>query len=276
MITWLASYPKSGNTWLRALIEAWHFGRVDINAILTSSGDNDPYPYQAVAPLPLSELPVEEKLMLRPAALLHMGKIYHRRPLLLKTHHANIHTSGVDLVPEPVTARAVYMVRDPRDLVISMASHMGIGIDDAIERMARDNWTIGRSDKPPHVLTDWSGHVRSWHEEAEFPVFTVRYEDLLENPAGTFAQVLEFMGWKTDRERLVAAVQAADFKNLWRQEEEHGFTEASQKAERFFRHGTAGHWRNVLTSGQAARIESDHGETMRAMGYEAADQAEAA
>lgn len=267
MIIWLASYPKSGNTWMRALIEAWHCGSVDINAMRYSSGDNDPYPYQVVAPVPLSELPVEEKLMLRPAALLHIAKIYHRRPLILKTHHANIHTSGVDLIPPPATAAAVYIVRDPRDVCISLAAHMGKSIDEAIERMSRPNYTIGRNDKPPHVLIDWSGHVASWTEDLEFPCITVRFEDLLADAAGTFFQVLRLLGWSGPREKLIAAVNAARFNELWRQEEAHGFTEASKKTGRFFSHGTAGHWRNILTPAQAEDIETDHGEVMRKLGY---------
>jgi len=267
MIIWIASYPKSGNTWIRALIEAWHLGEVDINNMRISSGDNDPYPYQIVAPLPMAELPIEEKLMLRPAALLHMAKIYHRRPLLLKTHHANINTSGIDLIPPPVTAKAVYIVRDPRDTAISIAEHMGLSIDDAIARMAQDNWTIGRSDKPPHVLTDWSGHVSSWTNGDKFPIITVRYEDLLTDPVGSFSQVLKFLGWTTTRQRLLEAIDAAIFENLQEQETEHGFNESSPKTERFFCRGTSGHWRKLLSNGQAEHIECDHADIMHKLGY---------
>lgn len=267
MIGWIASYPKSGNTWMRALIEAWHLGEVDINDMRISSGDNDPYPYQIVAPVPIAELPIEEKLMLRPAALLHMAKIYHRRPLLLKTHHANIRTCGVDLIPPPATEWGIYLVRDPRDLVISLADNMGLTLDDAIERMERENWTIGRNDKPPHVLTDWSNHVTSWTDAEEFRVCTVRYEDMVIDPAGTFAQVLGFLNWRGTREKLIGAVEQAAFDKLWRQEESRGFKEGSPKAQRFFRHGTAGHWENILTPRQAARIESAHVDVMRRFGY---------
>jgi aryl sulfotransferase len=116
-------------------------------------------------------------------------------------------------------------------------------------------------------LLTWSGHVMSWVDDADFPVHVMRYEDMLCQPQATFAAAMRFAGLPNDAARLHKALTFSHFALLQAQEYAHGFKEKPATAALFFRQGTMGAWRDVLTNRQMARLIRDHGEVMRRFGY---------
>lgn len=125
-IVWLASYPKSGNTWVRLFLANYraHGLKINPNSLPTefTISDTRDRDYHAVSPYPVEKMSHLEILMLRGAALLHAMASVHERPMFCKTHAANAVLNGYRLFPPPVTAASVYIVRDPRDVAVSFLS----------------------------------------------------------------------------------------------------------------------------------------------------------
>ncbi len=98
----------------------------------------------------------------------------------------------------------------------------------------------------------------------------IRYEDLLASPATAFRNVLTFLGWGTARKRIEHAVEQTRIARLARREADDGFAERSDKSGsgRFFRHGRAGRWNDVLSPPQVDTVCREHGAVMRRVGYE--------
>lgn len=266
MIRWLASYPKSGNTWMRLLMMAYEHGDAfDINRRYRSyKQDTSESFYKRISPVPLEKLTEGEYHALRPAALVNMVHDV-KGPLMLKTHCANITLDRTALIPRGLTECALYVVRDPRDVAVSLADHLGVSIDAAIDVMADQKRTLGTAGKI-QVISSWSVSVQSWFSSA-FPTYILRYEDLKADTAGHFEKVAKFFGIVPDRLRIARAVAATSFDRLQAAEKEAGFKAKSGHQERFFRSGVAGGWKGTLSPAQARKIETEHREAMELCGY---------
>ena len=274
-IVWLASYPKSGNTWFRAFITAL-FGEneetPDINALYPTTIASSRQLFDEVTGISSADLRQDEIDMLRPRvyrdeALRSDKIIYH------KTHDAFLKLpGGVDNIPADVTLCAVYFIRNPMDVAVSFANHMAKSIDRAIEVMNDPDFAFcSREDRIYNQLRQrlltWSGHVRSWTEQQDVPVVVLRYEDMLSNPLVTFKKAIDFMGLSCSIEEVEAALEQCTFEKLKEQEHEKGFHEKALRSPVFFRKGRAGNWKEELTQAQVNLITSHHGEIMRKFGY---------
>ena len=274
-ITWLASYPKSGNTWLRAMLAAYRLNGIsDINQ-LHVVGESDTYAQhmRIVSALDPAHLGVRGHQWLRPAMLLQQLVLYPVRPMFMKTHNANVvPPNGPPLIPVDFTERAIYIVRDPRDVFASVTSHLGKTYDDMIEGFKNDSFVIGMDDSNivPSQTCGWSTHVRSWTTEQIFPVLVLRYEDMLEDSAAALKSVLEFCGQPVDEERADKAAAACELAKLRSQEEAYGFKERSPNHDKFFGKGGS-RWKAELAYKYVKQIQEDHGDVMADFGYEVAD-----
>lgn len=263
---WLASYPKSGNTWVRAWLDALQRGQEpDLNRV---AGTNSNDGMDSSLGLSIGDLtPEHTAAMMRLSWATALPK--DAPCVLRKTHHAWV--PGPDDFPihwQPAGARAVYMIRDPRAVVVSWAHHAGISIDESVAFMATDvRPPIWDQTKGRDVLTSWSNHVRSWTSQRDIPMIVVAYESMASQPAVELARIAEFLGFKRSREQIDAAVEACSFVTLATREIFEGFTEAiGDRA--FFRRGEVDSWREELSPELAARISKDHGEVMEEFGYE--------
>ena len=271
-----ASYPKSGNTWLRCWLEAYRRnGHLDINDIRICISDASGSVMQRVSPWTLAETNIAAQLLLRPAALMHTFTSI-RAPFYCKTHFANVALPGMPAcIPPGMTERAIYIVRDPRQVAVSMSMWMGVPVDKIVQAMNHDEYHIGVP--PAHaftLLTTWSRHVSSWVEEDQFPVLVLKYEDMVADPEAMLDQCTDFLGWKKKAKLIRKAVKATQISRLQRLEGEHGFEEngSGQRGnmKRFF-HAGGTRWKDELGPKWIKQIEHDHGEVMRQLGYLDAD-----
>ena len=270
-IVWLASYPKSGNTWMRAFLHnlmAAGPAPHDINRLdELTGGDVEPSLYAALAGRPAGTLDIVEAIALR-------GPVQRRLAAtspgsrFVKTHSALLHVYGHDTIDLSVTAGAIYIVRDPRDVALSFADHLAQPLDRVIELMATDNaHTAVSAEMMPDVVGSWSQHVESWTARPNPGLHVVRYEDLVRHTRDSFAAVVRFLGLEVPPLRFGAALRNSSFKALAGQERQKGFRERPAQATRFFRKGVAGGWRQGLTPEQARAIEERHGTQMARFGY---------
>lgn len=276
-ILWLASYPKSGNTWMRVLL-ANYLGDsaqpADINAIeggpISSSRDW----FDQATGVRAAALPPAVVERLRPEVYREAARSISET-MRVKAHDAYVLTdTGAPLFPSDASRGAVYLVRDPRDVAVSSAHHAGTDVHAAALRLNDPGNTLARksvSRQLPQRMGTWSNHVRSWVDQEAIPVLVVRYEDLLADTSATFASVLKFAGHEPDADRVHRAVAHSALEKLQAQEGAGSFRERPvQNVGRFFRRGVAGGWRDELEPELARLIESEHRETMVRFGYLAA------
>lgn len=271
-ILWLASYPKSGNTWLRVFLanlildEPEPLALKRINEVC-SSEPNEVW-FKPLAKKPVSELSEKKIAELRTRAQEHAVGL-NKNIMPMKTHSLCGKDHGYPIISVKATIGVIYIVRDPRDVAISAADHYGLTIDQAIEMMA-DHRARGRGtpgNTVHELMGSWSDHVRSWTSWKPTPKMLLRYEDMLADSLGQLGAVARKLGITQDAERIRRAVEFSSFKALQVQEAESGFIEKSLHSRRFFRAGRAGGWRDTLSPAQATAIESIHGEQMRRFGY---------
>lgn len=273
-IFWLASYPKSGNTWLRLALESLRTGGAAVD--LTAKPFDAPIAssrrlFDTLLQVESSDLTMSEIEALRPRvyqALIEASK----SPLLCKIHDAwTLTPSGEPLFSPRVTSGVVYIVRDPRDVAVSLAHHSGITVDRAIEILSDPDWCMGGggslSRQFPQRLLGWSGHATSWLDTSGLDSILLRYEDMLADPHCALTRIADYLGWTVSDEALSFAIAATRFEVLQAAEERQGFKEKPASAERFFRRGVAGGWRDTLTHVQVDRIEKDHEPVMIRLGY---------
>ena len=270
-ILWLASYPKSGNTWLRAFLANYLSNPaqpVPINELYRHvSGDMDSWPYEKILGGPVAERPVEDIYAMRDKAhRLLAGQ--SQGIVLVKTHNRLGSFDSLPTITPEVTFGAIYVIRNPLDVIVSYAHHYGLGIDDSIEATASDVHFVPA--KPGYIHQDigsWSGHALSWTRAPGLYRYVMRYEDCQARPTATFGGILDFLKAPRDRGRLKKALKFSSFKVLSTQERKDGFSEKSANAERFFRHGKSGSWQRAMTPEQVERVVGLHGEVMREFGY---------
>ncbi|MFN3075761.1 MAG: sulfotransferase domain-containing protein [Alphaproteobacteria bacterium] len=275
-LSWLASYPKSGNTWLRLALASLRRGggAVDINET-TAVWDASAYSrrnFDRALDIEASDLTPSEILCARPEVFRTIAARV-TGPAIWKAHEACLRTpAGEPLFPPEATAAAVYIVRDPRDVVPSLAHHLTVSIDRAIAFLNDPEavFSPAGSRLPPHLtqpLLTWSRHVESWLDEAPFPICLLRYEDMRVDPVAGLHKVAKTFGIEAGEAALAGAVEATRFEVLREQEARHGFRERPAGVSAFFRRGEVGGWRDTLTPAQVARIERDHGAVMDRLGY---------
>ncbi len=278
-IVWLASYQKSGNTWLRAFLHhifadadkplplsATRGGRVSASA-------SSLHWYQALDRRPPTQWSSQEVAAMRPAvqkaiAASHQGSVF------CKTHLPLLLIHGVPTIEMSVTAGALYIVRDPRDVALSFADFHGISVDAAITSLATANLEVPAGEhQVAEPMGSWSQHVASWTGRPSPAIHVVRYEDLHADPKKAFGAVVNFLKLDASQDRIERAIAHTSFATMRALEDRDGFDERSPAQERFFRRGVAGGWRDSLTPEQAARIEADHGKQMARFGYLAQGEA---
>lgn len=260
-IIWLASYPKSGNTWMRSLLAHYFMPKgkaPDINNLRQfTTGDVRKDFFDAAAGGAYKASTLEEWMRVRPRALqlIAGSKQGHH---FVKTHCQTIRLFDRDVIPPELTAAAIYIVRNPFDLAPSFARHQDCDIDTAIERMSHPDMMMSTAEGIFEILGRWDGHVAAWTQAPGLPIHVVRYEDLLEKPGPTMRRLLEgFLKLKVDKPKLAYAVKSTSFDVMRRQEQQLGFTEKPSVMTQFFAKGRAGAWREDLTPEQVGRIRTE-------------------
>lgn len=271
-IIWLASYPKSGNTWFRTILaflykkDSFDINQLDISPIYSSRSfiENE-------TGVDSTDLTPEEADELRISIF---DKPYGTFPSFFKIHDAFTYLpDGRNLIPSAQTHCAVYFIRNPLDVAVSFAKHSSKTIEKTIENMSLDNFSLAASTKKYNnqfrqKLLSWSGHVESWTQQKEFPVRVLRYEDMLASPEQVFVEVIcKYLKLPFTQAEVLEAVNACQFDNLQRLEKEKGFKEKPPGCEAFFRKGKSGDFVNHLSQEQIDAVKAAHGKIMKEYNY---------
>ena len=260
-IVWLASFPKSGNTWVRSFLANYFQppGKtLDINSLrqFTTSDVRQDF-FDRANGRPFRGKTLEDWIKVRPQALRLIAASKSGNHFV-KTHCQIVKVGPVDLIMPEVTAAAVYLTRNPFDVALSYARHLTVDIDAAIDRMADREAVQGNDSRILEIVGRWDDHIRTWTTAASgLPLHVMRYEDILADTEKAFRALFGFLRVPVDRDKLRRTLELTSFAALQKQEREQGFRERPPKMKQFFARGAAGGWREELTGAQVARIRSE-------------------
>ena len=279
MIIWLASYPKSGNTWMRSIISALLYSDDgDFNFNLLKKIDQFPEKkyfryfiknYGDFNEIKKNWIVAQDKINLD-------GKIK-----LFKTHQGKYTVEGNSFTNNDNTLATIYIVRDPRNLVQSISNHYTKSLDDSCEFLLASK-IIGNGknyeDKQGGLYTllgKWNEHYRSWTTNKN-NLLLIKYEDLIKNPKAQLERTIDFLKkyltFETDKNKINKILETTSFNNLKKLEKEGQFNENTQNKKdggkvNFFHLGPKNLWHKNLNEKIVSKIEKNFFIEMKELGY---------
>ena len=273
-IIWLASYPKSGNTWFRSFLTALlNQGEIDINKMETDGIFSSKEYIESILDLCTDDLRPREFESFRKIAFVYKTKEITKESFI-KIHDAYTFSrwDGLPLIPASGSRVALYLVRNPLDVVLSLANHTGLNVDDTIEKYINcEEGAFIKKGKTGQqyfqLMGTWAMHAESWMNQNDIPVHVIRYEDMKVKPFETFKAAVVQMQLDYSDEAILKAIDACDFQKLKQQEENKGFKEKALPSSAFFFKGETGRWKNELTKEQIQKIMTVNESMMKRHGY---------
>ena len=285
MIIWLASYPKSGNTWLRFFIISLLMGKKTklnlqhLKAIIA-------YPNVSQFENLISNfLNLDEvaKNWIVSQQILNSDKSLR----FLKTHNIFGKYKGYSFTDNENTLGIIHVVRDPRNVITSVKNHFSFkNYEHAKEFLFNENKVITLSDQQrqkylnkqkhplPQLIGSWKTNYLSW-KNMKKNYLLVKYEDLVKNKNSEFTKIANFLSNLTkinfDEDQIKTAIDLSSFDKLDKMEKEHGFAESTSDKDgnknKFFFLGPKNKWQNILEKNICDDIEKEFKSEMKDLGY---------
>ena len=199
-IFWIASYPKSGNTWIRAIVSSLFFtknGIFDFKLLPLIPTYEKAKIFDFVKKInlndyhKLSKIEILSKYFIKSQERIYIDGDFS----FFKTHSCNSLINNNAFTNEAVSLGLIYLLRNPLDVAISYAEHRNKKIDDIIDIMISNNalTTTGdiHSKKYPILMSRWDNHIISW-QNLKVPKIIIKYEDLLENTEVVLIKLVKF------------------------------------------------------------------------------------
>lgn len=274
-IIWIASYPKSGNTWFRVFLSnlfSEYDQPVNINSLHPTPLASSRLLFEEYVGIQSSELTNHEIDLLRPDVYKLLSQNYDS-DLFMKVHDAwQLNCNDKPLFPNEITKGVIYIIRNPYDVAKSYANHNGVYLSEAISLLNDNNNSVSRSTKKSsyqleQTIFSWSKHAESWIDHSKLPVHVLRYEDLLLNPKLHFKNALDFLGIFYNSRQISSAIENSDFKILAEQEKEFGFIEKPQKSRQFFKNGRASDLEQLAGNQHYQILKKKHAKMMKRFKY---------
>ena len=276
MIIWLASYPKSGNTWMWFFIKSY-FNPPNKKFSINHDKD-DPYLLETFpTERGFNELNINyqdfydiSKNWINLQSLINLNN----KTNYLKTHNAMCTINNNKFTDINNTLGAIHIVRDPRDVLVSYSSYKSENIDKTLEiLLSNDSYEYSKfNDKfyKRSLMGSWSSHYNSWKNYKSKETLLVKYEDMVNKPNSTFLKVLNYLKKITKVEinhnKLNRAIDETSFENLKNLEIKEGF-KVNPSKKPFFRKGKVGDWKEKLNKDQTQKIEKAFKAEMIELGY---------
>jgi len=260
MIIWLASYPKSGNTWIRSFLSSYYYTKdgsfnFDLLKNINQYPNKEFFDQRITFPGEISKYwKISQEKIIR-----------NKKNIFLKTHNSLLSLNNFNFTSSKYTKGAIYILRDPRNVLTSLKNHYSLSYNEALKFMISDKKYIydnrdnNKNDYSTfHFLSSWSNHYKSWTKTDLFPKLIIKYEDLVAEPNKTFKEVIDFVNEisqlekNNDEFKFKNALLNTNFKKLQLLEKNNKFTENVYSKENskinFFNLGPNNNWENQLTN----------------------------
>ena len=279
MIIWLASYPKSGNTWVRSILAA----------LLYSS--DGAFNFDLIKRIP--QFPKKEVFKdlvkdfsnfneIKKNWIVAQKRINSEKEIkLLKTHNGKYTVEKDNFTDDQNSLAVIYIVRDPRTLVKSISNHFTKSHYDASKFLIAPS-LIGngksfeeRKDGILTLLGKWNDHYRSWTKNKN-NLLLIKYEDLVNNPETELIKLIKFLekyiNFKTSEKKNKTILETTSFSNLKNMEEQGLFKEGvlnkkTNNKANFFHLGPKNKWQENLDKKIINEIEKNFYNEMKELGY---------
>ena len=281
MIFWIASYPKSGNTWLRSLLASYYFSKDgDFDQILLKKINQFPekkyfkdfnYNPSIVTDTSRFWIPAQEKINL------------DKNIKFFKTHNILGAINGSNFTNQKNTIGAIYVVRDPRNIITSFKNHYDFTLEQAYNAMINKNYDIYESENHNdfgdfQLISSWENNYNSWKKQKIFAIKIVKYEDLLNETFYTFKDIILFInkicGYKKNfqRDKAKRSILTTSFSKLRNIEIKQGFIEAVKSKKNntkipFFHLGADNDWKKILNLDFQDKIVNEFSIGLKELGY---------
>ena len=279
MIIWLASYPKSGNTWVRSII----------SSLLYSNDGN--FNFELIKKI--SQFPEKKYFKHVIDDFSNFNKIKENwiptqdtinldnEIKILKTHNGK-YTVGTDsFTNNQNTLGTIYVVRDPRTLVSSISNHYTLSLDGATDFLMSPQ-IIGNTKRWEEketgmqcLLGKWNDHYHSWTRN-KTNLLLIKYEDLIQNPLGELKRIINFLEKyltvETNDNKNKKILETTSFDNLKEMEKKGLFKEnvlnkKNDSKVNFFHLGPTNNWKDNLNKDIKSKIEKKFYEEMMELKY---------
>ena len=271
MIIWIASYPKSGNTWIRALLATYlNFQKNEFNFNILSNIPRFTQDKFFSSFINLEELK-HDPLKISEYWQAAQSRInLDKKIKFLKTHNACVSANGNLFTDRTNSLGYIYIVRDPRSIACSYAKHMNISNENSVKKIINKD-LIGFYGKNNlvEVISSWKINYLSWKKKKKFSGILIKYEDLIDQTENEFTKILMYLKDKIqvdlDKSKIEKTIEFCKFSNLRALEEKNGFSEATNG--RFFRKGQKYSWKTELNSDLQKIIEKNFKKEMIELSY---------
>ena len=278
MIIWISSYPKSGNTYLRSFLSSYYFskeGKFDFNLLLNISQ----FPSSRYSDVKSYTYVDSAKNWIN-----NQKKFFTKEKLFfLKTHNSLEEYFGYRFTKSSETLGAIYIVRDPRNIISSMCNHYTMNFNEAYNRMIDQNASLSRKNSDDELrdfsfLGSWSNHYKSWKNNFEFKTLIIKFEDLEKDAYNEFWKILTFIEELTgkkepiNKKKFENSLNSTNFASLKQKEKLHGFKESlsykSNNKTNFFNLGFKNKWQEILPEETSEKIKDVFFDEMKDLKYE--------
>ena len=276
MIIWIASYPKSGNTLLRSIIYSLFYsndGILDLSKLNVIPNYNQFRFFEGL----INEKDrfnikkVSEKWDTSQKRIISNNKIK-----LLKTHNSNCKINGHEFISNKSTAGVIYVVRDPRDVVLSASNHFSLSNKKVCEILLDENAKLLPRENLEHeivtILGSWVDNFKYWYNYKN--CLLIRYEDMINNKSKVILELINYfkMFIKTDisEEKINNTIKSTSFSNMQKQEVKGFFKESvtvDKKKIQFFNKGKSKNWVGNLDKKIQNKLEKAFYNEMKFLGY---------
>ena len=281
MIIWIASYPKSGNTWVRSILGSYLYSDNGIfNFDLLKKIQQ--FPSKPYFKFFLKDFTDIKKISDHWIAAQDRINLFNNDITFLKTHSALCTFENNSFTNKNNTKAAIYIVRAPRNLITSLSHHYSLNIDQSFDFMnnkeqilLKNKYGLGDFGIAT-VLGSWSEHYKSWQNLKFAPILIIKYEDLIKDTKNTFISILNFlsalMDIKIDEKKIINTVDSCSFEKLAEKEKTEGFFESVPSKENlkklnFFYLGKKNDWKKLLDPKIEEQIRFKFIKEMKELGY---------
>ena len=283
MIFWIASYPKSGNTWLRTLISAYYYSKDGFyNQSLLKNIRQFPEKSHYVSfEYNPSEITDTTRFWIKAQEKINEDK----KIRFFKTHNIFGSVNNCKFTNKQNSIACIYIVRDPRNVVTSLKNHYELDDEKALKWMTNNKhfiYDVGKVKESGYgdfqFISSWEMNYKSWKNQKEIPVKIIRYEDLLKETYTVFTDVIEFINKtlnikKINKDKIKKSVSSTFFHKLKNDEKNNGFEEAVPSKNNgetipFFYLGPDNDWRKILDNNQKLKFNDIFKKQIKELGYE--------